>query len=225
MRQMSFSDFKYAGKRKHGRRRRFLAARDQTLRSTGLLGLIEPEADDVGKSWPLETLLHVYALQNWSPLSDPAIHQFACLTVGALVSEDSTIMTFRNLLDKHKCSATILAILNEVQANKTRSLSQGAIVGASIFHARRLTKREERKFASQMHQAKEGNLYLFGLIARVALKAQCAGNMLMAWNLNSGPHCISLNALPSLGADFLESYTPTESWQTAERMGVTCSLR
>lgn len=42
MRQMSFSDFEYAGKRKQTRRERFLAEVNQVVPWTGLLGLIEP---------------------------------------------------------------------------------------------------------------------------------------------------------------------------------------
>ena len=42
MKQMSFADAEYAGKRKQTRRERFLIEMDQVVPSKGLIALIEP---------------------------------------------------------------------------------------------------------------------------------------------------------------------------------------
>ena len=78
MSQMSFSDFKYAGKRKQTRRERFLAEMEQVVPWSGLVALIEPHYPKAGggrKPYPLETMLRVHLLQNWFSLSDPAMEE------------------------------------------------------------------------------------------------------------------------------------------------------
>ncbi|MBP5060402.1 transposase, partial [Pseudomonas chlororaphis] len=139
MSQMSFSDFEYAGKRKKTRRERFLAEMDQVVPWSGLLGLIEPFYPKAGggrKPYPLETMLRIHLLQNWFSLSDPAmeealyeitppIRQFARLTLSAPIPEDTTIMNFRHLLEKHQLAPAILAVINGYLQEKGLSLRQG----------------------------------------------------------------------------------------------------
>ena len=92
---------------------------------TGLLGLIEPFYPKAGggrKSYPLETMLRIHLLQNWFSLSEPAMEealyvitpmrQFARLTLSAPIPEDTTIMNFRHLLEKHQLAPAILAVIN-----------------------------------------------------------------------------------------------------------------
>lgn len=146
MSQMSFSDFEYAGKRKQTRRERFLAEMDQVVPWTGLLGLIEPFYPKAGggrKPYPLETMLRIHLLQNWFSLSDPAMEealyeitpmrQFARLTLSAPIPEDTTIMNFRHLLEKHQLAPAILAVINGYLQEKGLSLRQGTIVDTTIF--------------------------------------------------------------------------------------------
>ena len=67
MSQMSFSDFKYAGRRKQKRRERFFAEMDQVVRWTGLLELAEPSYPKTGgsrKPYPLEIMLRIHLLQT-----------------------------------------------------------------------------------------------------------------------------------------------------------------
>lgn len=69
MSQMSFSDFEYAGKRKHTRRERFLAEIDQVVPWSGLLKLIEPypKAGGGRKPYPLEPLRALIYCKTGSP--------------------------------------------------------------------------------------------------------------------------------------------------------------
>lgn len=118
---MSFSDFEYAGKRKQTRRERFLAEMKQVVPWSELVALIEPHYPKAGggrKPYPLETMLRIHLLQNWFSLSNPAMEealyeitsmrQFARLTLSAPIPEDTTIMNFRHLLEKHQLAAGIL---------------------------------------------------------------------------------------------------------------------
>jgi IS5 family transposase len=175
MSQMSFSDFEYAGKRKQTRRERFLAEMDQVVPWTGLLGLIEPfypKAGGARKPYPLETMLRIHLLQNWFSLSDPAMEealyeitpmrQFARLTLSAPIPEDTTIMNFRHLLERHQLAPSILAVINGYLQEKGLSLRQGTIVDATIIHAPSSTKNEEGQRDPEMHQTKKGNQYELG---------------------------------------------------------------
>ncbi|VVN82474.1 hypothetical protein PS723_01199 [Pseudomonas fluorescens] len=125
MSHLSFSDFEYAGKRKQTRRERFLAEMEQVVPWSGLLALIEPYSPKTGggrKPYPLETMLRIHLLQNWFALRDPAmeealyeitsLRQFARLTSSAPIPEDTTIMNFRHLLEKHLLAAGIFAVIN-----------------------------------------------------------------------------------------------------------------
>jgi IS5 family transposase len=148
MSQKSFFDFEYAGKRKQTRREHFLAEMDQVVPWTGLRGLIEPFYPKAGggrKPYPLETMLRIHLLQNWFSLSDPAmeealyeispIRQFARLTLSASIPEETTIMNFRHLLEKHQLAPAIFTVTNGYLQEKGLSLRQGTIVYATIIHA------------------------------------------------------------------------------------------
>lgn len=180
MSQMSFSDFEYAGKRKQTRRERFLAEMEQVVPWSGLVALIEPHYPKAGggrKPYPLETMLRIHLLQNWFSLSDPAMEealyeitsmrQFARLTLSAPIPEDTTIMNFRHLLEKHQLAAGILDVINRYLQDKGLSLRQGTIVDATIIHAPSSTKNKEGKRDPEMHQTKKGNQYFFGMKAHI----------------------------------------------------------
>jgi IS5 family transposase len=115
---------------------------------TGLLRRIEPFYPKAGGGripYPLETMLRIHLLQNWFSLSDPAMEealyeitpmrQFARLTLSAPIPEDTTIMNFRHLLEKHQLAPAILALINGYLQEKGLSLRQGTIVDATIIHA------------------------------------------------------------------------------------------
>jgi IS5 family transposase len=75
MKQMSFADAEYAGKRKQTRRERFLLEMDQVVPWKGLIALIEPyypKGDGGRPAYPLMAMLRVHLMQNWFGYSDPA---------------------------------------------------------------------------------------------------------------------------------------------------------
>ena len=185
MSQMSFSDFEYAGKRKQTRRERFLAEMEQVVPWSGLVALIEPHYSKAGggrKPYPLDTMLRIHLLQNWFSLSDPAMEealyeitsmrQFARLTLSAPIPEDTTIMNFRHLLEKHQLAVGILETINNYLRDKGLSLRQGTIVDATIIHAPCSTKNKESKRDPEMHQTKKGNQYFFGMKAHIGANAE-----------------------------------------------------
>src|SRR6476660_2607996 len=78
MKQLSFSDAEYGGKRKRTRREVFLAERDRAVPWSALEGLIEPHYPKAGggrRPYALATMLRIHCLQQWYGLSDPAMEE------------------------------------------------------------------------------------------------------------------------------------------------------
>ncbi|MEX0295714.1 transposase [Pseudomonas putida] len=161
---MSFSDFEYAGERKQARRERFLAEIEQVVPWSGLVALIEPHYPKAGggrKPYPLESMLRIHLLQNWLSLSDPAMEealyeitsmrQFARLTLSAPTPEDTTIMNFRHLLEKHQLAAEILETIINYLQDKGRSVSTPGYDCRCHHHPRAQLDQEQRR------QARSGN--------------------------------------------------------------------
>jgi len=73
MKQLSFSDAEYGGKRKRTRREVFLAEMDRAVPWSQLEGLIAPHYPKAGggrRPYPLATMLRIHCLQQWYGLSD-----------------------------------------------------------------------------------------------------------------------------------------------------------
>ncbi len=96
MKQMTFADAEYAGKRKQTRKELFLIEMDRVVPWKGLIALIEPhypKGEGGRPAYPLMAMLRVHLLQNWFGYSDPAmeealyettiLRQFAGLNLGA----------------------------------------------------------------------------------------------------------------------------------------------
>lgn len=78
MKQMTFVDAEYAGKRKQTRRERFLIEMGQVVAWKGLITLIEPHypKDEGGRAaYPLLAILRGHLIQNWFGYSDPAMEE------------------------------------------------------------------------------------------------------------------------------------------------------
>jgi len=181
MKQMTFADAEYAGKRKQTRRERFLIEMDQVVPWKGLIALIEPhypKGEGGRPAYPLMTMLRVHLMQNWFGYSDPAmeealyettiLRQFAGLKLER-IPDETTILNFRRLLEKHELAAGILNVINGYLGERGMSLRQGTIVDATIIHAPSSTKNKEGKRDPEMHQTKKGNQYYFGMKAHIGV--------------------------------------------------------
>ena len=78
MKQMTFADAEYAGKRKQTRKELFLIEMDRVVPRKGLIALIEPhypKGEGGRPAYPLMAMLRVHLLQNWFGYSDPAMEE------------------------------------------------------------------------------------------------------------------------------------------------------
>ena len=163
MKQMTFADAEYAGKRKQTRKELFLIEMDRVVPWKGLIALIEPhypKGEGGRPAYPLMAMLRVHLMQNWFGYSDPAMEE-------ALY--ETTILNFRRLLEKHELAAGILAVINGYLGDRGLSLRQGTIVDATLINAPSSTKNKDGKRDPEMHQTKKGNQYYFGMKAHIGV--------------------------------------------------------
>ena len=181
MKQMTFAYAEYAGKRKQTRKELFLIEMDQVVPWKGLLALIEPhypKGEGGRPAYPLMAMLRVHLMQNWFGYSDPAmeealyettiLRQFSGLSLER-IPDETTILNFRRLLEKHELAAGILGVINGYLGDRGLSLRQGTIVDATLIHAPSSTKNKDGKRDPEMHQTKKGDQYYFGMKAHIGV--------------------------------------------------------
>ncbi|WJM96277.1 IS5 family transposase [Pseudomonas defluvii] len=184
MKQMTFADVEYTGKRKQTRKELFLIEMDQGVPWKGLFALIEPhypKGDSGRPAYPLMAMLRIHLMQNWFGYSDPAmeealyettiLRQFAGLSLER-IPDETTILNFRRLLEKHELATDILGVINGYLGDRGLSLRQGTIVDATLIHAPSSTKNKDGKRYPEMHQAKKGNHYYFGMKVRIGVDSE-----------------------------------------------------
>jgi IS5 family transposase len=184
MKQMTFADAEYAGKRKQTRKELFLIEMDQVVPWKGLIALIDPhypKGEGGRPAYPLMAMLRVHLMQNWFGYSDPAmeealyettiLRQFAGLSLER-IPDETTILNFRRLLEKHELATGILAVINGYLGDRGLSLRQGTIVDATLINAPSSTKNKDGKRDPEMHQTKKGNQYYFGMKAHIGADAE-----------------------------------------------------
>jgi transposase, IS5 family len=181
MKQMTFADAEYAGKRKQTRTELFLIEMDRVVPWKGLITLIErhyPKGDGGRPAYPRMAMLRVHLMQNWFGYSDPTmeealyettiLRQFAGLSLER-IPDETTILNFRRLLKKHELAAGILGVINGYLGDRGLSLRQGTIVDATLIHAPSSTQNQDGKRDPEMHQAKKGNQWCFGMKAHIGV--------------------------------------------------------
>ena len=182
MKQMTFADAEYAGKRKQTRREVFLAEMERVVPWVELLSLIEPHYPKAGRGrhpYPIATMLRVHLMQNWFGLSDPGMEEalyeitpmrnFARLRMTGAIPDETTILNFRRLLEVHELAPRILEVVNGHLSSKGLLLKRGTIVDATIISAPSSTKNATGERDPEMHQTKKGNQWYFGMKAHIGV--------------------------------------------------------
>lgn len=123
MTQPTFASLAWDGKGKVTRRERFLAEMDAVIPWAPLLALIAPHYPKAGhgtQPMPLARMLRIYFVQQWFNLSDPAMEdalydseamrRFVGIELGGdPVPDESTILRFRHLLERHQLTEAMFA--------------------------------------------------------------------------------------------------------------------
>ena len=183
MKQMSLGESGYERKTKRTRKREFLDEMNLVVPWAELVALIAPHAPALGAKggrppFAVETMLRIHFLQQWFNLSDPAMEEalydtalfreFAGLDMGEdHLPDESTILRFRHLLERHQLSLQLLATVNATLTAKGLLLKSGTVVDATLIAAPSSTKNSSGERDPEMHQTKKGNQYFFGMKAHI----------------------------------------------------------
>jgi IS5 family transposase len=169
-----------------GKRELFLDQMEQVVPWSSLLALVEPHYPKAGNGRQpvgLAIMLRTYFLQQWFNLSDPgmeeafydslALRRFAGVDLGvAAAPDETTILRFRHLLEKHELCGSILDAVNLYLESKGIRISTGTIVDATIINAPSSTKNSTGKRDPEMHQTKKGNQWYFGAKAHIGVDSK-----------------------------------------------------
>jgi transposase, IS5 family len=189
MRQLTLaSQGSFERYRKKTRREAFLEEMDRVMPWSELESLIEPHYPKEGNGRPpvgLSILLRIYFLQHWFNLSDPgaeeglydspALRRFAGVDLGrAPAPDETTILNFRHLLEKHDLCGAMLEAVNHYLEDCGIRIGTGTIVDATIIHAPSSTKNATRTRDPEMHQTRKGKQWFFGMKAHIGVDSKQA---------------------------------------------------
>jgi hypothetical protein len=196
--QPAIPSLRDAMKKKVTRREQFLAEMDAVVPWMRLLALIAPHYPKVGPRGgrpqrPIETMLRVYFLQTWYTLSDPmaeealydseATRQFAGIELDdERIPDETTILNFRHLLERHGLTEAIFAEVNGRLADKGIALRSGTLVDAMIIDAPSSTKNKAKACDPEMSFTKKGNAWCFSIVSDMtafrngAIGVKCSEN-------------------------------------------------
>ena len=103
------------------------------------------------------------------------MRRFVRLKLSGALPDETTILNFRHLLEKHKLGQGLLAEINAHLESQGLKLREGTIVDASIIEAPSSTKNRTGERDPEMHQTKKGNQWHFGMKAHILRQAQDGG--------------------------------------------------
>ena len=169
---------------KRTRKREFLAQMERVVPWTALVELVMPYAPEGKKGRPpfaVEAMLRIHFMQQWFTLSDPAMEEalhdvplfreFAGLGWDRRLPDESTILRFRHLLERHKLAEQILAVVNDLLISQGLLLKAGTVVDATLIAAPSSTKNKDGQRDPEMHQSKKGNQWYFGMKCHIGVDA------------------------------------------------------
>jgi len=177
------------GFEKYGRkskRERFLEEMEQVVPWAELQALVEPHYPKGENGRPpvgVSIMLRVYFVQQWFNLSDPGaedalyespvLRRFVGVDLGrAPAPDESTILGFRHLLEKHELGGAMLNAVNQYLESRGIRISTGTIVDATIIHAPSSTKNRSGERDPEMHQTRKGKQWYFGLKAHIGVDSK-----------------------------------------------------
>jgi transposase, IS5 family len=170
---------------KRTRRREFLEEMDLVVPWSELVALIAPHLPEGKRGrppFPVGALLRIHFMQQWFTLSDPAMEEalhdvplfrdFAGLGGwGDRLPDESTILRFRHVLEKHRLAEQILATINALLQARGLMLKSGTVVDATLIAAPSSTKNAAGERDPEMKQSKKGQQWYFGMKAHIGVDA------------------------------------------------------
>ena len=185
MDQPTFSDLEYQGKKRKTRREQFLERIDDLIPWQKLEGRIAPHYPKAGRGrhpYPLSVMLRIHCVQLFYNLSDPGmedllyesdpVRRFVGLKLTGPLPDETTILHFRHLLERHGLGESLLEEINGHLESQGLKLREGTIVDATIIAAPSSTKNRSGERDPEMHQTRKGNQWHFGMKAHIGVDSE-----------------------------------------------------
>lgn len=250
MKQISLAMSGFEKSTKRTRKRAFLAEMDRVVPWAALEALLAPYYSKGKTGRPpfgLVTMLRIHFMQQWFGLSDPAMEEalhdvplycdFAELDAGATrLPDETTILRFRRLLETHDLAAQVLATVNAQLIDRGLMLKTGTVVDATLLAAPSSTKNEKKERDPEMHQAKKGNQWHFGMKAHIGVDAESGlvhtvigtaanvNDVTQAHGLLHGGEIVAIGDAGYQGVAKRPERTSNTEWITAMRPGLRRAL-
>ena len=225
MDQATFAELEHDTKKRRTRRELFLGKMDGLIPWDRLERRIEPFYPKAGRGrrpYALGTMLRVHCVQLFYNLSDPgmedllyeveSVRRFVGLRLTGALPDETTILNFRHLLEKHDLGEKLFEEINGHLASRGQRLKTGTIVDASIIEAPSSTKNRKGERDPEMHQTKKGKQWYFGMKAHIGVDAASG----LTHSLATTP----ANASDVTQAHKLLHGGETETWGDAGYQGV-----
>ena len=223
--QRTFADVEYDGQPRQTRRERFLQRMDALMPWARLEARIQPVYPTGARGrppYPLGLLLRIHCVQLFYNLSDPAmedalydsvaVQRFVGLTARGPRPDETTILHFRHLLERHELGEGLLAEITQHLAAQGLQVREGTIVDATILDAPASTKNRTQARDPEMHQVRKGQQWYFGMKAHIGVDADTG---LVHSVATTAAHVADITQVPHLlhGAE-------TQVWGDAGYTGV-----
>lgn len=235
--QRTFASIAWIHKGKTTRREQFLAEMEAVIPWKTLLALIEPYYPKAGRGTQplgLEKMLRIYFLQQWFSLSDPqaedsiydseSMRRFVGVNLGDdVVPDETTILRFRHLLEKHGLTKGIFDAIKDLLEEKRLYLRSGTIVDATIISAPSSTKNETKTRDPEMKQTRKGNNWYFGMKLHIGTDKRGLVHTVVATNAAAA----DITQLPALlHGEEREVFGDQAYWKEADRQAFeACGVR
>ena len=185
MKQQTFSDLEYSGRKRKTKREEFLEIMDEIIPWDEWVDIIKPYYPTGKRGRPpkeIEVMLRMYLLQCWFNLSDESVEEaiydsYAMRSfVGINFYEEdapdaTTLLKFRHLLVRNGITKLFFDAINRVMAATGHIMKGGTIVDATIINAPSSTKNAGGERDPEMHQTKKGNEWRFGMKCHAGVDA------------------------------------------------------
>ena len=181
MDQPTFSDLEYQRKT---RRELFLERMDGLIPWQSLEARIRsfyPKAGRGRRPYPLAVMLRIHCVRLFYNLSAPgmedllyeaeSVRRFVGLKLSEALPDETTILNFRHLLEKHNLGQGLFEEINRHLESQGLRLREGTIVDTSIIQAPSSTKNHDRARDPEIHQTRKGNEWRFGMKVHIGVDA------------------------------------------------------
>ena len=117
----------------------------------------------IGSTWPTRRARY----------DSISLRRFAGIDLGREPVPDSTsLLRFRHLLEQHKLGEQLFAAAGKVLQESGMTLKTGTIVDATIIAAPSSTKNADKERDPEMHQARKGKQWYFGMKLHIGVDSQ-----------------------------------------------------